>query len=86
MYKAMAAYVPRFYAGRVLVFETGTQPLTHLRQVGAAWRKICPECEIVPLLGNHSGLIIEPTAGLLATEIVNRFRSCPTLFPAATSP
>ena len=72
MYNALAAYVPRRYAGRVLVFETGTQPLFHLRQVGAAWRAIADAVEIVPVRGNHSGLIHEGTAAFLAAEVVRR--------------
>lgn len=72
IYQAIAGYVPQRYAGRVLAFETGTQPLTHLRQVGAAWRAIADDLEIVPVPGNHSGLIHEPTAAFLATEIRQR--------------
>ena len=75
IYRAMAAYVPKRYEGRVLVFETGTQPLFHLRQIGASWRAIAAECEIVPVRGNHSGLILEPTAGRLAADIVRRIRA-----------
>ncbi len=74
MYKALAAYVPRPYPGKVLVFETATQPLFHLRQVGAAWRAVADALEIVPVRGNHSGLIFEPTAALLATDIARRLR------------
>ena len=72
MYRAMAAYVPRPYAGRVLVFETRTQPLFHLRQVGAAWRAIASNVEIVPVPGNHSGLIGETTSAFLAEEMRRR--------------
>lgn len=72
MYSALAAYVPQRYAGRVLVFETGTQPLFHLRQVGAAWRAIADAVEIVPVRGNHSGLIHEGTAAFLAAEVGRR--------------
>ena len=72
MYEALAAYVPRPYAGKVLVFETGTQPLFHLRQVGAAWRAVAADLEVVPVRGNHSGLILEPTASILAAEIGRR--------------
>ena len=72
MYKAMAAYVPRRYDGQVLVFETRTQPLLHLRQVGAAWRAIGGTVEIVSVPGNHSGLIHERTSALLAREIQSR--------------
>lgn len=69
IYQALVAYVPQRHVGRVLVFETETQPLTHLRQVGAAWRAIASDCEIVAVRGNHSGLIREPIAGELAAEI-----------------
>ena len=72
MYRAMAAYVPHRYAGTVLAFETGTQPLFHLRQVGAAWRAVADALEIVPVRGNHSGLILEPTAAILADAVVRR--------------
>ncbi len=72
MYKALASYVPRPYAGKVLAFETGTQPLFHLRQVGAAWRAIADALEIVPVRGNHSGIVLEPNAALLATKVKQR--------------
>ena len=72
MYKALAAYVPRPYTGKVLVFETRTQPLFHLRQVGAAWRAVAADLEVVPVRGNYSGLILEPTASILAAEIGRR--------------
>ena len=72
MYQAMERYVPRPYLGPVLVFETRTQPLFHLRQVGAAWRAICVAPEIVQVDGNHSGLIFEATAAVLAAEVYQR--------------
>lgn len=72
MYKVLADYVPRRYDGRVLVLETSTQPLFHLRQVGAAWRAIANAPEIVPVRGNHSGLVHERNALVLAVEILRR--------------
>ena len=72
IYKAMTAYVPRPYAGRVLVFETETQPLHHLRQIGAVWRKISQNPEIVRLRGNHSGLISRPTSEMIARHVLHR--------------
>ena len=72
MYQAMAAYVPQPYAGRVLVFETRTQPLFHLRQVGAAWRAIAADVEIVSIASNHSGLIGGRTSAVLAEELRRR--------------
>ena len=69
LYRAMVDYVPAPYAGRVLVFETRTQPLYHLRQIGAAWRAIAPACEIVLLEGNHSAIISEPAVGIIARHL-----------------
>ena len=69
MYKAMEDYVPEPYAGPVLVFETTTQPLYHLRQVGAAWRKIAPNTEIEHLEGNHSEIVRERTIEIVARHL-----------------
>lgn len=83
IYRAMATYVPRRYEGQVLVFETMTQPLLHLRQVGAAWEALASSLEIVPVEGNHSGLIREPTAAALADHVVRRITSTGRLPPSA---
>jgi thioesterase domain-containing protein len=69
MYQAMERYVPEPYAGRVLVFETRTQPLYHLRQVGAAWRKIAPLTEIVMLEGNHSEIVRDRAIEIVARHL-----------------
>ena len=69
MYKAMEDYVPEPYPGPVLVFETTTQPLYHLRQVGAAWRKIAPNTEIEHLEGNHSEIVRERTIEIVARHL-----------------
>ena len=74
IHKAMLAYVPKPYPGRVLVFETETQPLHHLRQIGAAWRKICDDPEIVRLKGNHSSLIKGTTAEAIAQRVLQHLR------------
>lgn len=75
MYKAMEDYVPKRYAGRVLVFETKTQPLYHLRQVGAAWMKIAPLTEIERLDGNHSEIVRDRTIEIVARHLRERL-SC----------
>lgn len=71
MYKAMVDYVPAPYAGRVLVFETKTQPLIHLRQIGATWKKIAARTQIVLLEGNHSSIIADPTSGIIARHLLD---------------
>lgn len=67
IYNAMCVYIPKPYEGRVLVYETRTQPLFHLLQIGAAWTKIAKLSQIVPLDGKH----------------VNFFRGDETLGPLA---
>ena len=75
LHKAMLAYVPKAYAGPILVFETKTQPLFHLRQISAAWRKINPSAEISLLHGNHTGLIKQDAARTIARGIIDRLGS-----------
>ena len=70
MYKATIDYVPEPYDGRVIVYETRTQPLYHLRQVGAAWTRIATSAEIVRLEGNHSAITREPTIGIIARHLL----------------
>ena len=75
MYKAMLDYVAEPYEGRVIVYETQTQPLYHLRQIGAVWTKLARDLEIVSLPGNHSGLVHQPTIGRIATHLKARLSS-----------
>ena len=72
MYKATVDYMPAPYDGRVIAFETKTQPLYHLRQVGDAWRKIAPRTEVVSLEGNHSAIVREPAIGTIASHLLAR--------------
>ncbi len=72
MYKALEDYVPKSYAGQVLAFETKTQPLYHLRQVGAAWMKIAPRTSIVRLDGNHSEIVRDRTMAIVGRTLRQR--------------
>ena len=72
IYKAMIDYVPKPYAGRVVVYETKTQPLVHLRQIGAAWNAIAPRTEIVPVEGNHTGMVADPAIGRIARDFLSK--------------
>ncbi len=72
MYRATIDYIAAPYDGRVIVYETKTQPLYHLRQIGAAWRKIARLTEVVRLEGNHSGIIREPSIGIIARHLLLR--------------
>ena len=69
MYTALATYRPMPYAGRVIAFETSVQPLYHLRQIGAAWRKLARQVEVVPVSGNHSSLFREPALSAVGSHL-----------------
>ena len=72
MYDAIRAYVPRPYDGDVLVYEARTQPLDHLMQIGATWRKIARNVEIVPLAGIHDRLLRRPALDDLSRDLGQR--------------
>ena len=69
LYHAMQTYVPAPYAGRVVVFEARVQPLDHLLQVGAAWKKIAAGCEIIRLDGNHEDVLAPPGVTRVARHL-----------------
>ena len=72
LYEALRTYQPSAYEGPVLVFESRTQPLLNLRDVGTAWRKVSQHVESVVLKSNHMGIFREPTLGLLARRLKDR--------------
>ena len=71
LYNALRSYVPAPYDGRVVVYEARVQPLDHLRQVGAAWRKVAPRVEVVLLDGNHN-LFEQPHIDVIAQDLRSR--------------
>ena len=71
-YQAMLAYVPRRFEGRVIVYEARIQPLDHLLQVGAAWKQIARQTEIVVLDGNHESIFTAPAAQVFTEHLRER--------------
>jgi thioesterase domain-containing protein len=74
LYETQFAYVPKEYSGRVLVCVAKTQPLTHLRQVEAAWRVAAPASEIVHFKGTHTSML-RPPEGLPVARQLTRVLS-----------
>jgi len=72
LHNALRAYVPTSYGGRVLVYEARTQPLTHLLQIGAAWKALAHLFEIVLLEAHHSSIFQEPSLDTLADHLLMR--------------
>jgi acyl transferase domain-containing protein/thioesterase domain-containing protein/acyl carrier protein len=71
---ALHGYVPRPYTGRVLLYEAQTQPLHHLLQTGAVWKKIAADLEIVPVKGSHRTLVEEPYVRTLGQHLSGKLR------------
>jgi thioesterase domain-containing protein len=70
LYAALEKYEPKPYAGRVLVVAAKTQPLFHLLQVDAAWRKIAPATETIKVYGTHQDMLDEPRARALGARLL----------------
>lgn len=75
IYTAVYAYTPRPYQGGMVLYEAQIHPLTHLLQSGAAWSKIAPQIEIIPVEGGHSLLMDEPHVRTVAADLSKRLRS-----------
>ena len=87
MFNAMAAYVPARYDGRVILYETQAQPLTHLLQLGTVWKALARDLEIVPLPGKHPSFFrgartIDAVAAHLAPVLAGLGQSASSLHEA----
>ena len=73
LFSALHRYIPKPYKGRVVVYQSKTQPLYHLLEVDRCWRKLAPQAEIVPVKGTHVSLIdqfhVDPIAQHLAQRL-----------------
>ena len=82
LYDALEKYEPTAYEGSVLVYVAKTQPLFHLLQVRAAWKKIASRVEEIFVEGAHQGMLRGPRAGILAEDLKARLaKFCPASGP-----
>ena len=72
LYDALERYEPTAYEGPVLVYVAKTQPLFHLLQVRAAWKKIATRVEAIFVEGTHQGMLRGSRAGILAEDLKAR--------------
>jgi thioesterase domain-containing protein len=75
LYEIQFLYVPKEYPGPVTVYVAQTQPLTHLRQVKAPWRKVAPASNIVSVKGNHTTMIRPPHGIAVAEHLATQLAS-----------
>jgi thioesterase domain-containing protein/acyl carrier protein len=69
VYAALQRYIPKAYAGRVLLYQAKTQPLYHLLEVDRAWGKIARHLEVVRVRGTHVSLVREPYVRPIADHL-----------------
>src|SRR5437879_508964 len=73
LFSALHRYIPKPYGGRVVAYQSKTEPLYHLLEVDRCWRKLSPQVEIVQVKGTHVSLIdrfhVDPIAQHLAQRL-----------------
>jgi thioesterase domain-containing protein/acyl carrier protein len=73
LYRALCAYGPQPYPGRVLVYKSRTQPLYHLLEVERAWQALASDVEVVIVPGTHISIVREPYIGKVAEDLRQRW-------------
>jgi thioesterase domain-containing protein len=66
---ALRRYVPKPYAGRVLLYRSRTEPLYHLFEVDRVWRHLSSDVTTIRVPGTHLTLIREPHVARLAADL-----------------
>ena len=72
LYTSFKNYVAKPYHGRVLLYQSRTEPLTHLFEVDRTWRGIAPNVEVVRVPGTHTSLIQPPHVEVIARDLKRR--------------
>jgi len=72
LYTTFKNYVAKPYCGRVLLYQSRTEPLTHLFEVDRVWRGIASQVDVVRVPGNHTSLIQPPNVQLVAADLKRR--------------
>jgi amino acid adenylation domain-containing protein len=70
--RALRAYIPKPYPGRVLLYKSRTQPLYHLLEAERAWPKIARHVEVVVVRGTHITVVREPYIRIVAEDFQKR--------------
>jgi thioesterase domain-containing protein len=73
---ASRAYVPRPYAGRVLLFKRTEELIGRYRLQDNGWRRVVRGgLEVVNVAGGHLALLAEPGVARVATELAAAMRA-----------
>jgi thioesterase domain-containing protein len=72
LFQALFDYIPKSYAGNVVVYEATVKPLLYLPQIGHMWREFARQAEVVEIVGTHIGMMHEPYVEFLANDMRKR--------------
>jgi thioesterase domain-containing protein len=75
LFAALNSYVPKSYAGDIVVYEAKTAPLLYSPQIGRTWSRFAPQSQIVKIIGTHIGMIREPYVEVLANDLAKRIEA-----------
>ena len=82
----MRKYVPKPYAGRVLLFKAKTEPLLYLIEADQRWKKLATDLEIFRMAGTHVSIVEERHVATLAAHLNKRLRECRERVAGAEAP
>jgi thioesterase domain-containing protein/acyl carrier protein len=77
LYKALCAYVPKRFEGRVVLYKSRTQPLYHLLEVDRAWSSIAAQVDVIVVPGTHVSIMREPYICPVAEDLRERLSKLP---------
>jgi thioesterase domain-containing protein len=75
-YAAVQHYIPSEYQGRVLLYQSRTEPLYHLLEVDRVWHKLASNLEVVRVKSAHASLLHEGRVLPIAEHLNERLRVC----------
>ncbi|HUU36357.1 MAG TPA: thioesterase domain-containing protein, partial [Vicinamibacterales bacterium] len=68
-YRALLAYVPKPYDGRVTVFKATTHPLLRLHDADQMWRMLTTDVDVHMVTGTHFSIVKEPHVRVLGAGL-----------------
>ena len=72
LHRALDAYIPKRYPGRILLYKSRTQPLYHLLEVERAWQAIASDVDVVVVPGTHISIVREPYICAVVADLRKR--------------
>jgi thioesterase domain-containing protein len=72
LWGALFTYMPRPYAGKVVVYEAAVKPLLEYPQTRRRWCALVPDVAVVGINGNHNTMLQAPSIGELVSDLKAR--------------